>query len=313
MDSELIREFTVISKYKSLSGASQELHITQPVLSKHLALLEKELGVMLFNRGVVPMELTVEGESFLSEACSLTARHSLMIQRMSSMKSEQILSVISVTGLLDTDVTRLLIKLQGMLENTEEPKISIRTVSKINQLPFNLLQNDEVDVVFEPYSASLDILRLISVPVFKDPAMLIVSKEHHLASRLQVYFGDLKKETFISLNNNQDTCMRKHVRSLCLKYRFNGGLPTDFQLRDMPDYKSLLLEGLRGGILVLPKSMIDYLPIFTLDDYAIIPINDEDCAFDMRAFFRNERSEKTAQFMRNLTICSEDLLTQGKS
>lgn len=56
------REFIVLAKHLNFVRAAEDLHISQPTLTRHIACLERELGFKLFNRN--PMALTKAGESF---------------------------------------------------------------------------------------------------------------------------------------------------------------------------------------------------------------------------------------------------------
>ena len=57
-----------VAALRSISKAAQELYISQPALTRIISNLEKELGVMLFNRSVIPLQLTYAGERFLEES-----------------------------------------------------------------------------------------------------------------------------------------------------------------------------------------------------------------------------------------------------
>jgi predicted ATPase/DNA-binding transcriptional LysR family regulator len=57
-----LRAFSAIARRGSLSGAAQELYISQPAISKHLAALENEVGKALFTRGREGATLTQTGE-----------------------------------------------------------------------------------------------------------------------------------------------------------------------------------------------------------------------------------------------------------
>ncbi len=50
MDIERLREFAEVAKLRSFTRAAEELGVSQPSLSRHLASLEKELGFMLLER-----------------------------------------------------------------------------------------------------------------------------------------------------------------------------------------------------------------------------------------------------------------------
>jgi DNA-binding transcriptional LysR family regulator len=60
--------FSALASAGSLSAAARELGITTPAVSKHLALMEKRLGVSLVIRTTRRMSLTPEGEMYLETA-----------------------------------------------------------------------------------------------------------------------------------------------------------------------------------------------------------------------------------------------------
>lgn len=61
---ELYRIFYIVAKYKHMTKASEELHISQPAISQSIKKLENQLGGTLFLRSNKGMELTEEGKMF---------------------------------------------------------------------------------------------------------------------------------------------------------------------------------------------------------------------------------------------------------
>ena len=61
MELRVLRYFLVVAKEQSFTKAAEQLHITQPTLSRQLAALEEELGCALFHRGGRSITLTDEG------------------------------------------------------------------------------------------------------------------------------------------------------------------------------------------------------------------------------------------------------------
>ena len=57
-----LRAFAALSRMGSFSAAAQELVISQPAVSKHVAELEAELGTLLVIRGARRIRLTPAGE-----------------------------------------------------------------------------------------------------------------------------------------------------------------------------------------------------------------------------------------------------------
>ena len=61
MDLRILRYFLTVAKEQSFTKAAEQLHITQPTLSRQLAAFEEELGISLFNRNGRTITLTDEG------------------------------------------------------------------------------------------------------------------------------------------------------------------------------------------------------------------------------------------------------------
>lgn len=62
MKIEYLRELIVLAKHKNYTRAAEELYLTQPALSKHIDLMEKELGTRLVRRNTHQVELTEDGQ-----------------------------------------------------------------------------------------------------------------------------------------------------------------------------------------------------------------------------------------------------------
>jgi DNA-binding transcriptional LysR family regulator len=70
MDTRFLSEFIGLATTLNFSRAARALHVSQSSLSRHIAELERSLGVKLFNRES-PLALTYSGEVLLNEARSV--------------------------------------------------------------------------------------------------------------------------------------------------------------------------------------------------------------------------------------------------
>lgn len=61
MELRLLRYFLTVAKEQSFTKAAEQLHITQPTLSRQMNALEDELGTPLFVRGGRSITLTDAG------------------------------------------------------------------------------------------------------------------------------------------------------------------------------------------------------------------------------------------------------------
>ncbi|NED81917.1 LysR family transcriptional regulator [Streptomyces sp. SID11233] len=73
MDTEAMRTFVRAAELGRLRHAADELGVTQQAVSKRIAALERELGVRLFTRTSLGVELTLDGQAFLLHARSVVA------------------------------------------------------------------------------------------------------------------------------------------------------------------------------------------------------------------------------------------------
>ena len=71
MDFKQIEAFINVAKFKSFSKAANSSFLSQPAISSHIASLEKELIVQLFDRTSKEVLLTPAGESFLKYAIDI--------------------------------------------------------------------------------------------------------------------------------------------------------------------------------------------------------------------------------------------------
>lgn len=68
MDIRVLQYFVTIARERTISRAAEQLHLTQPTLSRQLKDLEEELAVSLFNRSNREMTLTEDGQYLYNRA-----------------------------------------------------------------------------------------------------------------------------------------------------------------------------------------------------------------------------------------------------
>lgn len=73
MELRVLRYFLVVAREENITRAAEQLHITQPTLSRQLSQLQDELGVKLFQRGRHGIALTEEGMLLRRRALEIVA------------------------------------------------------------------------------------------------------------------------------------------------------------------------------------------------------------------------------------------------
>ncbi|MFJ9447432.1 LysR family transcriptional regulator [Kitasatospora sp. NPDC101235] len=71
MDLNAVRTFVAVTEAGQFQGAADDLRLTQQAVSRRIAVLERDLGVRLFERTGRGVELSVDGQAFLPHARTL--------------------------------------------------------------------------------------------------------------------------------------------------------------------------------------------------------------------------------------------------
>lgn len=71
MDTRVLKYFLTVAQTNNITKAAEQLHITQPTLSRQIMDLEEELGTTLFDRNNRRLTLTAEGILFRQRATSI--------------------------------------------------------------------------------------------------------------------------------------------------------------------------------------------------------------------------------------------------
>ena len=81
MEFHQLRYFIAAAEDLSISRAAVRLHVSQPALSRQVALLEEEMGVALFDRIRQRIHLTDAGRFFLARARQLVCDAETAVQQ----------------------------------------------------------------------------------------------------------------------------------------------------------------------------------------------------------------------------------------
>jgi LysR family glycine cleavage system transcriptional activator len=84
-----LRAFEAVARRASFRAAAEELHLTQPAVSRQIKGLEDELGAVLFLRGTRHVELTGAGADLLNAVAPLVARLDQVVARIRHTQRRQ--------------------------------------------------------------------------------------------------------------------------------------------------------------------------------------------------------------------------------
>lgn len=192
-----LQECVRLSETRNFTQTAKEFYISQPVLSKHISAIEKEIGANIFVRTSNGIELTKAGKVFLEDAKRMVDLYADMLERVSFAK-EGIDEFLNVGYLYGAARPFLLQALETYSRSRPDVSVSL-TSCEINEI-LNKLASDEIDVGITTMSRSNNIVssglyRFESL--YEDPVSLIVPEGHRLAEEESISIYDLEGESIL--------------------------------------------------------------------------------------------------------------------
>lgn len=98
MDLQRLRAFAVAARHRNITKAANELHITQPALSKQLKKLEESYDVKLLRRSGMGVDLTAHGHEFLNYVEPILENMRILERRFSNRSAIRSKNPLTVGG-----------------------------------------------------------------------------------------------------------------------------------------------------------------------------------------------------------------------
>lgn len=232
-----------IAKERNFSRAAEKLHIAQPSLSQQLSKLEKEIGVLLFQRNTNSVETTYAGTLFVDKAQQILSMVEGLKQEMediSQMKKGRLL----VGSMPITGATILPLVLPVF--HSEFPEIEVSLIEETSANLEVLTASGETDISLLMLPLQQDTLNYETI--YEEEIVLGVPPQHPLAARKSriVDIRELADEPFIALKKGQG--LRKITHELCGEAGFSPRVV--FESSNMDTVQSLVAAGM--GIAFIP-------------------------------------------------------------
>jgi DNA-binding transcriptional LysR family regulator len=208
-----LREYIVLAECKNFSTAAKFLFITQPALSRHLFLIEEELGVKLIERDTRSMALTKAGESFLKGAQTIIQQYEKTITEVQNISSgiETTLTI----GFLNGVASELLAPLSDeFCKLYPKVKLNLRAYDYGDVNKALLL--DGIDLILTqrldtPHNSEIDF-----VDLYNDPMVCLLPFNHPLAECDEIALIELKNENFLISEESRFPGYNAQIEKICM-------------------------------------------------------------------------------------------------
>jgi DNA-binding transcriptional LysR family regulator len=189
-----LRYFVAVAEELHFGRAARRLGVSQPPLSRGIGVLERELGLKLFNRTSHRVELTSAGRAFLPECLEIAAaveRAKATVRTVGTQPSGllRIGFVQAIGWPLQSSVLRKVVERYPAIVPALEPMSTAEQIRAIRdrQLDIGVIWHagDKINSIFE------------ELVLAEAPSALAVAAGHPLARRRRVAIEHLAKETLI--------------------------------------------------------------------------------------------------------------------
>jgi LysR family hydrogen peroxide-inducible transcriptional activator len=200
-----------VANCRSFYLAAQKSFVTQPTLSMQIQKLEKELGVLIFDRSRQPITATDIGQKIIEQARIVLQEYS-RINEIINFESNEIKGVLRL-GIIPTVAPYLLpLFLENFTNNYPHVNLifdEIQTMEIIKKL-----KTDELDaaIIVTP----LKLPDIIEEPLYYEPFIAYISEKHRLFGRKKIKSSDLLLKDLWLLKEGH--CFRDNIIQICDRY-----------------------------------------------------------------------------------------------
>ncbi len=259
MDIQHIKYFLEVARCKSFSKAAEHLFVTQPILTRCIKNLEKELDMPLIIRSTKSFALTDAGEALLVYGSRLIEQHEDIYRHMQDIKESKVGEIhISSPGvILDLYFPKLVTEYRKMY-----PGIKITISERGSRLTAQDVLEGKADIglVMLPLEETC---HLNITPIIQDEVCVLVRKDHRFARKENVHIKQLQGVEIITYNKN-NTLYNTFVQ-MCQE---QGFVPDISYQSMMPNF---ILDVITYGncVGIMPAPMLEQ---FQTEDLVSIPI-----------------------------------------
>ena len=242
MELQQLRYFSSVADLANFTRAAEHCNVSQPSLSQQIINLEKELGHNLFHRLGRKAVLTEAGTTFLDRTRKILFEIDNASRELTDSPS---LGRLINVGAIQTLAPYILPEVIEICRD-RYPNLHIIIQEDFRTALVNGVLEGELDLALVSLPVKDDI-RLDVQPIMKEPLLLVVGKNHRLATKTKVTAADLIDETFVMMGTASS--LTQQVKSFCGDHHFEPKIT--HRCSQVPTVKALVARGV--GVSVLPQ------------------------------------------------------------
>ncbi len=227
--------FLAVANHLSFTAAAKALYISQPTLSKQIALLEGAINTKLFDRDRRNVALTPAGLLLKDELTYILTKLDDVLENVKFV-NEDYKAKLKIGCLEGLDASSFLIKSVDYFKKFY-PNVMISFEKHSFKELRRLLNNGELDIIFTLSFETNGDSSLAYREIWKTGTCVIVSDKNPLANKENYKLEDFKNEKFIMLSRETSPNAVDSIVVLCNKSGFNPKIS-----RYVPNVESLIIS-----------------------------------------------------------------------
>ena len=284
MNTTSLREFLALARALSFSSAAKELYISQPVLTRHIQELEKELGAELFQRTTHDVALTEAGRILAGKAPGLLQKCDSARNRLRSHSLPTYGTVRVGLGLEFSYSTRINQVFRQFM--SRYPDIKVHYDVLLTRTPSQVIQG--YDLFFTPCVFHDLPPATRSLLIRRNGTQVILPPNHPLMSKSAVYLHQLAGQVIIV--PYADEAFGPYYQNYLLAERAAKGRLSRIAVENLST--ALFLVSMGKGICIASQYVKNMLSPNTF----VLTVSDQNCRFDEYLYF-NQSDNGAAELL----------------
>lgn len=285
--------FVEIARQESFTNASKKLYICQSALSKAIKTFESELDIILIDRTSKTFKLTPEGQLLYENGTiALKVINEQLTKLQDSISLEKGNIKVGVPPVISTIYfTSTIQEFRNMYKN-----INLSVIEAGANTVKDKVEKGEIDigVVILPFSSQ----DFNITSVFMSDNVVVVHKNHPLASKKEVSFSEIKDEPLIILNETY--MLHDRIKALCAKAGFEPNIICSSSQWDF----IAEMVALNQGITILPRPILSK---FHSKNIRLLTIKDPEFPWNIALIVRKDKYVSKAiklfiEFVKNIDL-----------
>lgn len=197
-----------VADYGHFGRAAKACHVSQPALSSQIKKIEEYLGIALFERAMRRVAITEVGQAVVQQARVVLEEAEKILSTARS--THEPLAGLFRLGAIATLGPYLMPHLLGPLRKAF-PKLELRLKEGLTEDLLAELRAGQLEAVLAAQSFDAEGLHVI--PLFVEPFLLTVPKDHPLMHKNPLKLSDLNASEMVLLEDGH--CLRDQTIAIC--------------------------------------------------------------------------------------------------